>query len=661
VCRSPGNCWRPAIVLTLCLTIVWAAQGSAQPPGQRAAVGRALLDLRAELDGTYGDEGPDIARRIAELSEAGANWDRSIRDAEQRLRPRIAGPIPDDAALAHEELGSLYLERRRFADAITEFEAASRLAPRRVTPHVSRAFALEATGSSDRAAQAFLQAWRLAPDDPITSYLVIARDLEIARAPTDEPDRARVRDTLLRTVQAVIGGAGAQPSSPFSHPVLTLSESGAAPLFPLARYAEGFALAMRGQIDEGAARLREAAGSDPLIVDPASQTGEMRQAANSLRRGNLRDALAALERIVKASPRSSEAHRMLATAAAIAGDSRTSVEHLNAALKIRPDDERSWIALANIHIDAGALVDAARTLEQGIAAIPESGGLRWRLAGVLVKSDRNADALTQYSEAERLTSLTGRAQVYQAVAALALLQLDAPGAAAAVDRRVREDLNDASAHRDLASVYTKQGRQDEAFAELAIAAWLDPDDALTLVALGHSLMAAQRDADAVAVLERAVTLQSDYREARYALAQALRRTSKPDDAQRHLLEFERQRTAARTREQRDLDIAALKSEAVRISTAGQHREAIETWKKVIALEPGVAQNYLEVADTLVKAGALEESLQYFVKTAEMDGVAEVHLRIANVLAHLGRTKESALARDTYERLRLEDFRRRSRR
>jgi hypothetical protein len=43
----------------------------------------------------------------------------------------------------------------------------------------------------------------------------------------------------------------------------------------------------------------------------------------------------------------------------------------------------------------------------------------------------------------------------------------------------------------------------------------------------------------------------------------------------------------------------------------------------------------------------------------MDGVAEVHLRLADVLARLGRARESGLARETYERLRLEDFRRRS--
>jgi tetratricopeptide (TPR) repeat protein len=247
------------------------------------------------------------------------------------------------------------------------------------------------------------------------------------------------------------------------------------------------------------------------------------------------------------------------------------------------------------------------------------------------------------------------------VAALASLQQDVARTADAVNLRVRVNLNDAEAHRDLASVYTKQGRQDEAFAELAIATWLDPDDALTLMALGHSHMAAQRDLDGIQALERAVALGPNLREARYALAQALTRGGRRADAQRQLTEFERLRAEAIARDRREMEIADLKGVAVRQSAGGQHRQSVETWKKVIALEPDVARNYLDLAEALVKAGALEESLQYFVKTAELDGVADVHWRLADVLARLGRTRESALARETYERLRLEDFRRRPRR
>ena len=618
---------------------------------QRAPVVRALTDLRNALDGTYGDEGSEVARRLDALSEAGANWDRTIRETELKLRPRIEGASPDDAAIAHETLGSAYIERGRFADAVTEFEAASRLAPQRAPLHMLRAFAHDANGSPDLATAAFRQAWTLAPDDPVIAYLAAARSATV------EADLTRVRDTLLRTVRGVIRGARSGTPTPFSSPPVSLSEPDGTPLFPLARYADGFALATRGQIDQAVARLRAAATSDPLIADPASQTEDLRQVAESLRRGSLRTARASLEKVVATLPRSSEAHRMLGTAAAIAGDTRTSIEHFESALRIRPDDERSWMALANTHVETGALLEAVRTLEKAVAAIPDSGGLRWRLAGLLVKAEQNADALSQYREAERLAPLSGRAQVHQAVATLALMQLDAESTAAAVDRRVRANLNDASAHRDLASVYIRQGRQDEAFAELAIAAWLDPNDALTFVALGRGLMADGRDEVAVAALEHAMTLQPNLREARYALAQALTRASKPDEARRQLVEFERQRTEAVAREQRDIDIAAAKADAATKSAAGQHVQAVATWKKVIALEPNVAQNYLDLAETLVKAGRLEESLQYFVKTAELDGVAEVHLRLADVLARLGRTRESALARETYERLRLEDFRR----
>lgn len=491
------------------------------------------------------------------------------------------------------------------------------------------------------------------PDSPVTAYLALTRSA------ADGAALAGSRDTLLRTVQDLIRGSRRLSPSPFPQAGPIAEAGGGEPRFPLARYADVFASALQGHIDDTIAHMKTAVATDPLIVDPATRSVGMQQAAASLRRGNLRDAIAALETVVKASPASSEAHRMLGIAAGIGGDSRKSVQHLETALRLRPDDERSWIALANTQAEAGLLVDAARTLEKAGAAIPGSGGLRWRLGGLLVRLEQVGDALAQYTEAERMMPVSGRAAVHQAVATTATLQLDVARATAAGERRTRTNLNDAAAHRDLASLYTKQGRQEEAFAELAIAAWLDADDPLTFVMLGHSFMADQRDEDAVAALERAVSLQPDLREARYALAQALTRASRRADAQRHLSEFERQRAEAVVRERRALDIAAVKGEAAMKSAMGQHRQAIASWQKVIALEPDVAQNYLDLAEALVKAGQLAESVQYFVKTAEMNGVAEVHLRLADVLARLGRSRESALARETYERLRLEDFRRRS--
>jgi tetratricopeptide (TPR) repeat protein len=300
-------------------------------------------------------------------------------------------------------------------------------------------------------------------------------------------------------------------------------------------------------------------------------------------------------------------------------------------------------------------------VKAALDAVPRSGELRWRQAGLSVRLDRNADALEQYDDASRQTALAGRWEVYRWVATLASLQRDVPRTADAAERRVRLNLNDAAAHRDLASVYTKQGRLDEAFAELAMAVWLNPDDAATFVGLGESHLARRRDADAVEALQRAVTLEPGLMEARYALGQALMRVGRPDEGRRHLLEFQRLRDELQAQERRASEVAALASAAARDTREGQHRRAAQTWSAVIALEPDVAQHYLDAADALVRAGQLEEGLRYLIRAAELDGVAEVHLRIADVLARLGRADESARARQMYERLQVEDFQRRTRR
>src|SRR6188474_470488 len=244
-------------------------------------------------------------------------------------------------------------------------------------PEVSRRFdeLMQAVRSWDRSIPAEAEGDN---QNPITAYLTLTR-------PANDVASLSARVTLLDAVRDVIRGRRTQPPSRFPQAGPIDEAGGGAPRFPLARYADIFASALQGQIDETIARMKAAAAMDPLIVDPASGSVGMRQASASLRRGNLRDALAALETVVKASPASSEAHRMLGTAAGIAGDSRKSVLHFETALRIRPDDERSWIALANTQTEAGLLADAVRTLEKAVTAIPGSGGLRWRLAGLLVR------------------------------------------------------------------------------------------------------------------------------------------------------------------------------------------------------------------------------------------------------------------------------------
>ena len=655
MCRSRGNTARRvatnarargvAAGLVVCsLGLPGAAMAQSEP------FVRAVAGLRAAMQGAYGDEGQDVVRRIDDVSGALAEWDRSIRQQEASMRPRLDAAAPGEGADLRSELGLLYLQRSRFAEALAEFDEAARLAPEGAAVRLLRALALDALGRSDTAGAAYREAWTLEPTDPIKAYLSLRRSTPAGF------DLAPLIETLLVTTRETVRGVRRGSGVAFLDVPFRVDEPVRAPAFALARYADGFALYARGRYEEAIVRWREAAVRDPLVTDPALPTERMVEGLAALRQGRLAAAIAAIEAASTAVPASSEAHRVLGTVLGLAGNRLRSAEQLAAALGLRPDDERAWIALARSG-DAGAPEDAVRTLEAAIQAVPDSAELRWRLAGWLVKLERNGHALDQFAHAARLGAISGQGQVHQGEAILASLHQDVARTASAVERRVRVNLNDAAAHRDLASVYAKQDRRTEAFAELAIAAWLDPQDPLTFLVLGHSHLAERRDADAVEAFQLAVRLDPALEEARYGLAQALTRVGRRDEGLQQLSEFERLRHESAERVKRDDAISAVKAEARRQSLAGQHRQAAQAWMKAVALEPTLAKNYVDVAEAMVKAGRLEGSIQYFVKAAELDGVAEVHLRLSDVLGRLGRTRESALARETYERLQMEDFRR----
>ena len=642
--RSRADAARGAAAAALILLAWLGLPCSAAAQGDRFL--RGVIALRADLEGVYGDEGSAIASRLEELGNALTAWDRDIRDAEQAAAAQeAAGPR---AAAALIRLGSLYLQRGRFQDALTRFDAAARSAAPTATLHVLRALAFDAMSRGDEAGQAFREAWTLDPADPANAYLALRRSR------LDESDSARARSMLLETARSVTSGARARATEPFFQ-ITPFAAQGGTPAFPLASYAEAFALVGRGRHEEALARFRDVTARDPLLTDPALQNEHVKRGLAALRQRDMTSALAALEKGAAASPMSAEVHRILGTVLAIAGRTTESGAQFEAALRLRKDDERSWLALARARIEAGPPSDAQKTLEQAIAAVPASGGLRWMLAELLRRQERNWDALQRYEEASRLEPVAGRATLHQWVATLLSLRQDLDGAVSAVEGRVAVNPNESAAHRDLASLYAKQGRQDVALAELAIAAWLDPDDAFTFVALGHVHIAQARNRDALDALDRAVRLAPGLPDARYALAQALIREGRRQEAQVHLAEFQRLGTDARAHAKQEDEIAALRSDAMRLSSQKQPVAAVEAWKKVIALEPNTAQHYLDLADTLVRAGQLMESVEYYAKAADLDGVAEVHLKLAGVLSRLGRTRESALARQTYERLRLEDF------
>ena len=101
-----------------------------------------------------------------------AEWDRAIQAFESRLTSELPGAQPRAALQMRVTLGEMYVERGRFADALRELDAVSRLEPQRADVHLLRGLVLDASARSAEAGEAFRSALALDATDPITAYHV---------------------------------------------------------------------------------------------------------------------------------------------------------------------------------------------------------------------------------------------------------------------------------------------------------------------------------------------------------------------------------------------------------------------------------------------------------------------------------------------------------
>jgi len=305
--------------------------------------------------------------------------------------------------------------------------------------------------------------------------------------------------------------------------------------------------------------------------------------------------------------------------------------------------------------DTGDLAEAVTALRSGIATLPDSGALRWRLAAARRQGTDESD-LDLLSVADRLVLFAGKGEMLGQMAAMAQGHLDYDRAVNLLELRVALTPNNAAAHKALGRAYVDQSREEIGYAELVTALLLDPLDADTLTALGRLHLASGRTPEAIAALQRALALDTLNSEALHALGNALIRAGRAAEGQQRLEESVR-RQAEDVEDQRKRRTAAMLSVQAAIHVSkGEYDAAFDAWKQAISIRRDSVSPF-QVADALVKAGRLEEASAVLQAAIPSNPRPEVHRRLALVYAALGRTEESARERQTYTQQRLEELRR----
>ena len=623
---------------------------------QRDAFLKAFVQFHQTLRGAYGDEGPQLTRHLDTMTAALAAWDTEIREAESQLRPRLKGADSATALQVHTILASLYLERSRLSDALREFDADITLDPSRAAFHRYRGLIFQSTARPAEAAAAYRTAWLREPDDPQNAYrLIINRSMATTAA-----EITKALATLGQVEGELIRRQRTRADAPFRTVQAIDDDAGGTIAFVPPAYSRGFSLMQRGAYEEGLMALRTALAADPLVADAASHSEPMAKGIAALRQGMVDVAIERLEAGIgdrgSGIGGSSEAHRILGVAYGVSGNVAKATEHLREAVRLNPRDERAWLALARTLDDFGELDEAVDALRAGIAALPESGALHWRLSLTSARRQQTDDSdLALIALTDRLVVFAGKGELYGQLARLAQAHLDYDRGIALLEQRVALTANNAAAHKALGQAYVEQGREEPGYAELVMALLLDPIDTETLTSLGGLHLAADRPAPAIAALERALTLDSSNGQALHALGEALTRAGRTAEGQQRLEESVR-RQAESVEEQRSLrTVARLTVQAELHMSKGEYEAAIDVFKEAIAVRRDRVSP-LRLADALVGAKRLEDAAGLLQNSASANAARpDIFRRLADVYAALGRTEESAAARRTYVEKRLQEL------
>ncbi len=208
------------------------------------------------------------------------------------------------------------------------------------------------------------------------------------------------------------------------------------------------------------------------------------------------------------------------------GEAALAAKALERARELAPEDPAITLDLAAAHLDAGALTEAVRVLDQGLARHPGRPDLQILRAETLLAQNKLQPALDSLDRfvAADAANTTGHLPRAERLRAQLLYRLERPqeaAEAAAKAQALEPGVADAWVWGGLA--HAKLGQWPDAARALERASSLAPNDGTVAHALGNALFALGRYREAVTAYERALAVQPELTEARHQLVAAQQR------------------------------------------------------------------------------------------------------------------------------------------
>jgi tetratricopeptide (TPR) repeat protein len=350
-------------------------------------------------------------------------------------------------------------------------------------------------------------------------------------------------------------------------------------------------------------------------------------------------------------------------AAHLAGNPRLAERQAREILYHAPSDPRVALIYASALRRCGKFRQAREILEPLARAHPEAPLTQYELGVVQAACGEDAAAICSLRRAVELNPLLPEA--WRALGERLFLDGDAPGAEEAYRRQAHASIRDPGLRQAADALF--EDRLADAQTRLRAHLGRHPDDGPALRMLADVSTRHGRPADAEALLLRALQLDPDFDGARFSYARLLFEQQRPAEAVPHverLLAREGRDPAYRNLlagclallgdDQRVLEIySGLVADYGRqpklwlnyghaLKTAGRRRDAVDAYRRALALAPGLAEAYWSLAN--MKVGELqardEAAMRALIGQPSLAAADSLHLRYA-----LGRVLEE---RGNYE-------------
>ncbi len=536
-------------------------------------------------------------------------------------------------------MATVLLDRQRLDDALKELKAAENQDDRRADIYTLQALAYTAADRDADAARALRRATSLNPDNAASFYTLS----QLLARLDQQADSSRAIGGFQRALsrRAPTANAAAPTVAPFERIDLLRQVAGVAPIFPQARYVDGYAALRSGDYAAAVDKFRIASADDPIVAGDSPARERVVRATSMIRQGQLDAAMQELRAIVAESPNDSEANRLLGVAYWIDDQTGKSIDHLRSAIRFAPGDERARVALAEVLAGDRRLAEAERELMQALDSGLRSGRVHHELAQLYERQSLLPQAAKSYHDSEAFGPIVGRDEFFRALGALLVNQADFDGAVAAYTQRIEANPNSGEAHRQLGEIYFLQGRDEQALVEFLAASWLDPRDAKAYAGAGQVQARLLKYADAAVTLERALSLDPGMREARYALGTSLMRLGKTEEAKRALETFQQQQAEAEAAGQRAFRLDALRREASKDLLAGALDRAIASYAEVLKLEPESSRSRRDIGVALLRVKRSQEAIEQLEAAQRLEQTAEGFRYLADAYSAAGNRDEAA--------------------